>query len=345
MRGTTAICGGKYERKVSNVVELQQEISRDVSQRLRSQEDGVERIQLGRNYVPNAEAYRLYLQGRYNWYQRTADGLQKAIEYFGQAIVIDQNYGLAYAGQADCYVLLNVYNVAPAAEVYEKAQAAASKALAIDETLAEAHASLAFVTYRYKWKWAEAEQHFKRAIALNPNYATAHQWYAAYLAATGRHNDAIAEAKRAHELEPFSLTIHSDLVRHLYYALQLDEAREECLKLLEMDRQFARGHLELGQILEQKGMYDAAIVEFREALSLSPNSLVALTALGHAQGLSGKKSEALKVIARLNELSKQQYVSPYQTTVIYAGLGDSRAREGTRRTVQLDTVHSNRSCI
>jgi eukaryotic-like serine/threonine-protein kinase len=317
------IWGEQYGRTLSDVVALPQQISRDVSERLRPRL-GVEQKQLAKEYVPNSEAYRLYLQGRYHWNKRTAEGLQKGIEFFDQSIAQDRNYALAYTGLADCYALLNVYNVASSSEAYPKAQAAATRALGLDEALAEAHASVAFVSYRYSWKWGEAEQHFRRAIELNPNYATAHQWYSAYLAAMGRHDEAIAEARRARDLEPFSLLIYADLVRHLYYARHYDEASKECVKLLEMDQGFARGHVELGQILEQKGNPEAAIQEFNEALSLSANNIAALTGLGHAEARAGRKSEALKTLNRLNELSKRQYVSPYQAAVIYAGLGENK---------------------
>jgi len=210
VRDDSHIWGERYGRKVSEIVSLPQQISRDVSQRLRLRADGMDHVQLTKNYSPDSEAYRLYLQGRYNWNKRTVEGLQKGIELFGQAIMRDQDYGLAYAGLADCYLLLNVYNVTSADDSYPKAEAASRKALSINESLAEAHTSLAFVTYRYHLNWAEAEQHFKKAIALNPNYATAHQWYGSYLAALGRANESIVESKAAHDLEPFSLTIYSD---------------------------------------------------------------------------------------------------------------------------------------
>jgi len=303
---------------------LPQQISRDVSQRLRSRADGLDHSQLTRNYSPDSEAYRLYLLGRYNWNQRTIDGFKKGIDYFGQAIVRDQDYGLAYAGLADCYLLLNVYNVASADDSFPKAEAAANRALSINENLAEAHNALAFVQYRYHLKWADAEQHFKRAIALNPNYATAHQWYGSYLAAAGRFDESIVEAKTAHDLEPFSLTIYSDFIRNLYYAGHLDDAWKESAKLLELDHTFARAHYEAGLVLEEQGKLEEAINEFRQALKKSPDNVAALTALGHSQALAGKRSDAEKVIARLQELSKQQYVSPFQTAVVYAGLNDRK---------------------
>ncbi|HZN01746.1 MAG TPA: tetratricopeptide repeat protein, partial [Pyrinomonadaceae bacterium] len=324
VRDDSHIWGERYGRKVSEIVALPQQISRDVSQQLRSRGDAMDHAQLTRNYSPDSEAYRLYLQGRYNWNKRTVEGLQKGIEFFGQAIMRDQDYGLAYAGLADCYLLLNVYNVTSADESFPKAEAASRKALSINESLAEAHTSLAFVTYRYHLNWAEAEQHFKKAIALNPNYATAHQWYGSYLAALGRTNESIVEAKAAHELEPFSLTIYSDYIRNLYYAGRLDEARQESLKLMQMDPNFGRARYELGLVLEEEGKWDEAIAEFKLALKSQPDNVAALTALGHAQGLAGKKADAEKIISRLQELSKQQYVSPFQTAVVYAGIDERK---------------------
>jgi len=324
VRDDSHIWGARYGRKVSEVVALPQQISRDVSQRLRSRSDNMDHAQLTRNYSPDSEAYRLYLQGRYNWNKRTVQGLQNGIEYFGKAIQRDQDYALAYAGLADCYLLLNVYNVTSADDSFPKAEAASRKALSINESLAEAHTALGFVTYRYHWKWAEAEEHFKKAIALNPNYATAHQWYASYLAASGRLNEAVAEAKTAHDLEPFSLTIYSDYIRGLYYAGRLDEARKESLKLMETDPSFARAHYELGLVLEEAGKYEEAINEFKLGLKALPDNVAALTALGHAQARAGKRADAEKAIARLQELSKRQYVSPFQTAVIYAGMDERK---------------------
>jgi serine/threonine-protein kinase len=324
VRDDSHIWGERYGRKVSEVVALPQQISRDVSLKLRSRADGMDHAQITRNYSPDSEAYRLYLQGRFNWNKRTVEGLRKGIEYFGQAIMRDQDYSLAYAGLADCYLLLNVYNVTSADDSYPKAEAAATRALSINSNLAEAHTALAFVTYRYHLKWIEAEQHFMKAISLNPSYATAHQWYGSYLAASGRLSEAVTEAKTAHELEPFSLTIYSDYVRSLYYAGQLDQARMEAEKMREMDPDFMRANYELGLVLEAQGKLDEAVAAFRNTLKSSPDNITALTALGHAQALAGKKNEAERVIARLQELSKKQYVSSYQTAVIYAGLDNRK---------------------
>src|SRR5215213_6919074 len=324
VRDDSHVWGERYGRKVSEVVALPQQITRDVLQRLRSRADNIDHAQVTRNFSPDSEAYRLYLQGRYNWNKRTLEGLRSGIDYFGKAIQRDQDYALAYAGLADCYLLLNVYNLTSAADSFPKAEAASRKALSINESLAEAHTSLAFVTYRYHLKWTEAEEHFKKAIALNPNYATGHQWYASYLAASGRLNEAVVEAKTAHELEPFSLTIYSDYIRSLYYAGRLDEAREESLKLREMDPSFVRTHYELGLVLEEAGKLEEAMTEFKLGLKQAPDNVAALTALGHAQARAGKRADAEKVIARLQELSKRQYVSPFQTAVIYAGMDERK---------------------
>ncbi|HSD48014.1 MAG TPA: protein kinase, partial [Pyrinomonadaceae bacterium] len=273
VRDDSHIWGERYGRKVSEVVALPQQISRDVMLKLRARADGVDHAQITKNYSPDSEAYRLYLQGRYNWNKRTVDGLRKGIEFFGQAIMRDQDYGLAYAGLADCYLLLNVYNVTSAEDSVPKAENAANRALAINPNLPEAHAALGFVTYRYHLRWAEAEQHFKKAISLNPSYATAHQWYGSLLAASGRLNEAVTETKTAHELEPFSLTIYSDYIRTLYYAGQLDQAHREALKLRELDPNFTRAFYELGLVLEEQGKLDEAIAAFRNGLKDSPDNV------------------------------------------------------------------------
>ncbi|HEX6622374.1 MAG TPA: tetratricopeptide repeat protein, partial [Pyrinomonadaceae bacterium] len=267
-------------------------------------------------------AYQLHLQGRYYWNKRTAEGLQKGIEYFTKAIEKDPAYAPAFSGLADCYWLLNVYNVGPATDSHLKAREAASRALALDDSLAEAHASLASISYRYDWNWKEAEEHFKRAVQLNPDYATAHQWYSAMLAAAGRFDESHAEARRAHELEPFSLTINSDLGRHLYYAGRYDEALAAHRKSLEMDRNFARAHAEIGYVLVQLKRHPEAVAEFQQSLGLDKDSISALAGLGHAHALSGDAKQAREVLAQLKELSGRRYVSPYYLAVVHAGLGE-----------------------
>ena len=321
-KDNSQIWGERYTRKLSDLLSLQQELSHSIADNLRLRLSGAEQKQLVKNYDTNSESYQLYLQGRYYWNKRTAEGLQKGIEYFTHAIEKDKNYAPAYSGLADCYWLLNVYNISPATESNMKAREAAAKAIALDETFAESHASLAAVSYRYDWNWAEAEQHFKRAIQLKPDYATAHQWYSAMLAAMGRFDESNAEALRAHELEPFSLTINSDLGRHLYYARKFDHAIAAHRKTLEMDRNFPRGHVELGYVLAQTGRHAEALSEFQQALSLDKDSINALVGLGYTYALSGKKEQALQVIEQLKKLAERHYISPYHFAVIYISLGE-----------------------
>lgn len=316
------IWGNRYTRKLSDLVGLQEELSRDIAGKLRLRLSGAEQQQLVKNYATSSESYQLYLQGRFYWNKRSAEGLQRGIEYFNQALEKDPKYAPAYSGLADCYWLLNVYNVGPSPQWSGKARTAAMQALALDETLAEAHASLASVSYRYDWSWVEAEQHFKRALQLNPNYPTAHQWFSAMLAAMGRADEANAEARKAHDLEPFSLTINSDLGRHLYFARQFEQALVTHRKSLEMDQKFPRAHVEIGYVLIQMKKPEEAVKEFQQALALDKDRLDALAGLGYAYAVSGQKEQALQVVGQLNELGKQRYVSPYHLAVIYTGLGD-----------------------
>ncbi len=314
--------GERYARKLSDLVRLQDELARDITEKLRLRLTGEEERQLVKNYATNSEAYQLYLQGRYNWNKRTAEGLQKGIEYFTQAVEKDPAYAPAYSGLADCYWLLNVYNVGPATDSYLKAREAAARALALDDTLAEAYSSLASISYRYDWKWKEAEEHFQRAVQLKPDYPTAHQWYSAMLAATGRFDESHVEARRAHELEPFSLTINSDLGRHLYYAGKYEEALAAHRETLELDRDYARAHAELGYVLTKMGRHGEATAAFQQSLILDKDSISALAGLGHAYAVSGQKKQAAQVIEQLKEMSARRYVSPYYLAVVRAGLGE-----------------------
>ncbi len=321
-RDDTHIWGEHYTRALADLPKLQEELSRDITDKLRLRLSGEEQQQLVKGYATNAEAYQLYLQGRYSWNKRTAEGLQTGIDYFTRAVEKDPNFAPAYSGLADCYWLLNVYNVGPATTYNTKAREAASRALALDEKLAEAHASLASISYRYDWNWPEAEQHFKRAIELKPDYATAHQWYSAMLAAMGRFAESNTEAQRAHELEPFSLTINSDLGRHLYYARQYEPALAAHRQTLQMDGNYARAHVELGYVLTQMGQHQEAIKEFQQALTLDKSSLSALAGLGHAYGVAGQREQAARVVEQLQAQTGQRYVSPYHLAVVYAGLGE-----------------------
>jgi len=283
---------------------------------------GEEKAMLVKRYTENLEAYNLYLKGRYYWNMRTGKNLKKSIEYFKQAIEKDPTYALAYGGIADCYNLLGYYNYLSPQEAYSRAKAAAGKALELDDTLAEAHSSLAFVKEFYDWDWLGAEREYKRAIALHPSYATAHQWYSGYLSAMGRHKESIVEAKRARELDPLSLFTSTTLGWVFYYARQYDQAIDEFQKTLDMEPNFVAAHYYLGGAYLQKKMYNKAIAEAQIVIDLSAaRDPAILPLLGIAYSMSGKRNEAKNVLDELLELSKQRYVSPFLIAWIYSGLG------------------------
>ncbi|HEX6715765.1 MAG TPA: winged helix-turn-helix domain-containing protein [Pyrinomonadaceae bacterium] len=305
--------GQHYDHKVSDVLLVQDDISRDIFENLRLKLNVEEKKQL--------EAYRLYLKGRNAWNKRTSDELQQAIEYFNQAIAIDPNYGAAYAGLADCYNMLVVYGRLQPKEGFPKAKEAAAKALEIDESLAEAHTSMAFIKFRWDWDRSATESEFQEAIKLKPAYAPAHQWYSSYLVAVERFDEAIAEAKRTEELEPLSFVASSHLGWIYYLSGQNDNAIEQCKKILDLDPSSFPARRYLGLAYEAKGMYSEAIAEFQTGVKLSGSPLM-LALLGHAYAASGRTTEAKQVLNDLQQLQGQRYVSPYTVAAIYAGLGD-----------------------
>ena len=303
--------GQHYDHRVSDILLVQEDISRDIFENLRLKLSVEEQKQL--------EAFSLYLKGRNSWSKRTEDGLLQGVEYFRKAIEVDQNYAPAYAGLADCYNMLVVYGISQPKEAFPKAKEAATKALSIDPALAEARTSLAFIKHRWDWG-RDAEAEFQLAIKSKPSYAPAHQWYSSYLVAMGRFDEAIAEAKRAEELEPLSFISNSHLGWILYLAGRYDEAIEHCKRLLEVDPSFFPARRYLGLAYEQKGMYKDAISQFEQGVKLSKSPLM-LSLLGHAYAASGRKAEAKGVLAELDQ-QKQRYVSPYTIATVYAGLGE-----------------------
>jgi DNA-binding SARP family transcriptional activator len=320
--------GEQYDRKPSDVLAVQEEIARKISEKLQLRLTGEEQRLLAKRHTENTEAYHEYLKGRHFWNKRTEEGLRKGIEHFRQAIELDPLYALAYVGLADSYVVLGSFGVgalAPA-EAFPRAKEAATKALEIDGTLAEARAALAFSLESYEWDWEGAQREFVRAIELRPDCATAHHWYGLeYLTAVGRLDEALAEIKRAHELEPLSLSINTDFGFIPYLMREYDRAIDEYRKALELDQNFVYTHWKLGLAYEQKAMHGEAIAEFRKAVALSGGSPQALVLLGHACAASGKREEALKVLDELGELSKHRYVSSYRVAAVHLALGD-RAR-------------------
>ena len=313
LENVAQLWGQHYDNKVSDVLLVQDDISRDIFENLRLKLNVEEKKQL--------EAYRVYLKGRNAWNKRTVDELQQAIEYFNQAIAIDPNYGAAYAGLADCYNMLVVYGRLQPKEGFPKAKEAATKALEIDESLAEAHTSMAFIKFRWDWDRSATESEFQEAIKLKPAYAPAHQWYSSYLVAVERFDEAIAEAKRTEELEPLSFVASSHLGWIYYLSGQNDNAIEQCKKILDLDPSSFPARRYLGLAYEAKGMYTEAIAEFQTGVKLSGSPLM-LALLGHAYAASGRTAEAKQVLNDLQQLQGQRYVSPYTVAAIYAGLGD-----------------------
>jgi len=311
------IWGQHYDRRLADILLVQEEISRDIFENLRLKLNVEEQKQL--------EAYRLYLKGRNAWNKRTRDGMEQGIAYFQQAIAADPNYAAAYAGLADCYNMQVIYGVHAPKEGFPKAKEAAVKALEMDETLAEAHTSLAFIKFRWDRDRVEAEREFRLAIQHKPTYAPAHQWYSSYLVALERFDEAIAEAKRTSELEPLSFTASSHLGWILYLSGRNDEAIAQCTHILSLEPNSFPARRYLGLAYEQKGMYAQAIDEFQKGLKVSGSPLM-LALLGHAYAASGKTKEARQVISDLHDLSESReatrYVSPYTVAAIYAALNE-----------------------
>lgn len=312
----------KFDEKFTDVFSVQDSISEQVASVLVRRLTDEELQTLTKRYTGNTEAFQAYIRGRYFWNKRTAEGLQKAIEYFEQAIAIDPAYALAFAGLADAYNLLAGHGGLQPRETFPKAKAAAERALEIDDSLAEAYASLGFVSYRFDWNRADSERHFKRAIAMKPNYATAHHWYGESLAATGRSADSLAELGRAQELDPLSLPINTDLGQSFYFARRYEEAARQLEKTLEMDHNFPRALIILGAVYEQQGRFMEAIEMSSRAVKVSLSNPLALSGLGHARALAGQHHEARRIVSDLQRLATSRYVSSYNIAIIYAGLGE-----------------------
>jgi serine/threonine-protein kinase len=322
VRDGSELWGEKYNPNLANILTVQDDIAREITEKLRLRLEGDEETRLTRHFTENSEAYQLYLKGRYYWNKRTPDGIQKAIEYFREAIERDPSYALAYAGLADCYHV--PANPLPPREKMPLAKAAAIKALQLDDTLVEAHATLARVLFVYDWDWAAAEKEFKRAIELNPRYAPAHQWYGSFLSATGRHQEADAEEKRAQELDPLSLITNFELALAFYFSRNYSQAIDQFQKTLELDAYFPPPHTYLPAAYEQKGMFEEAIAGFQRAITLTKDGdkILAMASLGHVYAVSGRKAEARKILAELQTLSEHSYVPAFDMALVYAGLGE-----------------------
>ena len=318
----TTIWTNQFDEKMTDIFVLQDAIAERVAGALALRLTREEKGQLTKRYTENTEAYQLYLMGRYQLNRLTDDGFLKGRDYFQQAIDTDPNYALAYAGLADSYNMLSGFNALAAKEGFPKARAAAIRALELDGELAEAHTALGTVKLSYDWDWSGAEREFKRAIEINPRYSDAHHTYSYYLSAMGRFDEALAEMRRAQELEPLSLVKIIGIGEIYYYQRQYDQAIEQYQKVLEMDPNSGFTHWAIGNVYLRKGMYDEAIAEYQKAIPLSGDSPDEPAMLAYAYALSGRKGEALQIINDLKQRSTRSYISPTIIAFIYIGLGE-----------------------
>jgi TolB-like protein/DNA-binding winged helix-turn-helix (wHTH) protein/tetratricopeptide (TPR) repeat protein len=339
-RDSSHIWGQQYDRKLVDMVVLREEIAREMASALRLRLTGAEEKRLTRTYTANPEAYQDYLKGRYWWNKTTEEGFDKGIEYFQQAIAKDPTYALAYSGLADCYSSLAESGLVPSKEGYLKAKDAALKGLELDDTLAEAHSSLALIKSSYDWDWSGADKEIRRAIELNPSYADAHRLHAEVLWQTGRINEAIAETKLTLELDPLSLDNNDTLGLEFFLARQYDQAIEQESRVLELDPNFIEAYYFRGVAYLKKSMYKEGMTDFQRAVKISPGDTLALTGLGYGYAVTGRGAEAQKVLDKFNELSKEKYISAVFMAKIYAGL-----REKEKAFEWLEKAYEDRSII
>jgi TolB-like protein/DNA-binding winged helix-turn-helix (wHTH) protein/Flp pilus assembly protein TadD len=313
-----------YEGELRDTLALQNKVARAIADQIRISLNPKEQAALKSVKIVNPEAYESFLKGRYFWNKRTVDGLKVALVYFNQAIEEDPKYAQAYSGLADTYSLLGdwQYAVMTPKEAFPKAKAAAIKALELDNALGEAHNSLAFCFDAFDWDLDSAGKEFLRAIELNPGYATAHHWYAWHLSVSGRYDEAIAEMRKAENLDPLSLIINADLAELLVIAHSYDESIRQSRKTIEMDPRFALAHNQLGQAYLQKQMHDEAVAELQKAVQLSGGSPTCVANLARAYAVSGKRNEAVKLLSDLKRRSSPGYSDASEIATIYASLGD-----------------------
>jgi TolB-like protein/Tfp pilus assembly protein PilF len=314
--------GGQYNRKQEDVFALQEDLSREISEKLRLQLTGEERQRLTKRYTEDSEAYRLYLKGRHHWNKRSPEGLQKAVEYFQQALDKDPAYSLAYAGLADTYAYLSFFNVVAPREAMPKAKTAAVKGLEIDKALAEAHVSLGYISFTYDGDWPAAGKHFEQALTLNRAYTRGHTFYPFYLSSIGRSEEALEVAKGALDLDPASPAVSHSLAVQLYLAQRFDRAIEQAHDTLEMDANFAISYAVLGEAYLSKGMYREGLSALEKYSVLSRSGAASLALLGYSHARLGERKESLQVIEALKAASKQSFVPALFVALVYAGLED-----------------------
>lgn len=322
VQGNRSLWGETYQRKTADIQTVQREIARNVSEELRLKLTRADESQLAKADTQSGEAYEAYLKGRYHWNKRNDEGFQKAIGYFQEAIAKDGSYALAYTGLADCYTLRSDYGFLDPKEGYTLAKGAVTLALKYDESLAEAHTSLASIKAVTEWDWQGAENEYRRAIELNPRYATAHHWYAAQLLLQGRLKEALQEIKTAQQLDPLSLGINKDYAVILLYAGDYEKALEQCRKTLEIEPDFHMMSTYIAQIYELQQKYPLAIEELEKAHAAAPEDGEVAYGLAQAYALMGRKAEALKISDELNQPAKQNGYLPKEAAYLYVLLGD-----------------------
>jgi TolB-like protein/Tfp pilus assembly protein PilF len=322
VQGNRSIWGDTYQRKTADIQTVQKEIARNVSEKLRLKLTGADQTQLAKTYTESGEAYEAYLKGRYHWNKRTDEGFKRATIFFQEAIVKDPKYALAYTGLADCYTLRSDYGFLAPKEGYALAKGAVTLALQYDESLAEAHTSLASIKAVTDWDWQGAENEYRKAIELNPKYPTARHWYAAQLLVQGRLDQALQEIKQAQQLDPLSLGINKDFAVIFLYARDYDKALEQCRKTLEIEPHFGVMSTYIAQIYELQQKYPEATAELEKAHDAAPGDGEITYALGQAYALMGKKDEALKISNELNQPAKQDMYLPKEAAYLYALLGE-----------------------
>ena len=322
----THLWANSYERDLRDVLALQGDVAQAIANEIKIKLTPQENTQLSSAHSVNPEAHDMYLRGRYYWNKRTEDGLRKSLKYFQGAVEKDPHYALAFAGLADSYVVLGAsqYSVLAPKEAMPRAREAATEALQLDSSLAESHATLGYLKAFYDRDSRGAEQEFRRAIELSPGYATAHQWYAIFLAETERFDEGIGEIQKAETLDPLSLIISSDAGGILKFSGRYDEAIEQLRKTLEMDPNFAAAHWTLGLCYEEKKMYPDAIAEFQKAIALSGGNLSWKANLAHTYAVAGRKDEAVQILNELKDESKHHFVPGRSFALIYVGLGDNK---------------------
>jgi eukaryotic-like serine/threonine-protein kinase len=320
--------GGQYDRKPGDIFAIQDEISGEISEKLRLKLTRAEKKRLTKRETVDAEAYRLYLKGGHHWNKWTEEGFYKAIEYFQQAVEKDPGYSLAYTGLADSYVLLGWNSYLPPKDAFPKAKRAAMGALRLDPDLGEAHTSEAAVLWLHDWRWPEAGSEFQRSLALSPSHPTASHWYAEYLMTMGRHAEAIERMKTSQELDPLSLIISVAIGWAFYMGRKYDEAIEQFRRTVELDPNYPVTYWILGLVLRKMGRYEMAIAEGEKGVKLSGGSPLMKAALAQTLATAGASERALQILDELIELAKQKYVASYFFAGIHIGLGEQdRAME------------------